>query len=98
MAISTKPTRWLRVNGLQIEHREGGKDDQGDHLLHRLELCRAVDGGTITIGRNSQTILNEGNAPAHQNDNPQGPVGILQVAVPGERHEHVGQEKQGNRE
>src|SRR5262249_54510547 len=81
----------------EIEHREGGEHGEGDHLLHGLELGRRIDGVAPAVGRNGETILDEGDAPARHDHQPQRPVGELQMAVPGEGHEYVGADQQGDR-
>ena len=49
------------------------------------------------IRRHLETILDKGNAPAHQNRNSQGRVLVLQMPVPGDGHEDVGHRQQKDR-
>src|SRR5476649_19710 len=81
----------------EIEHGEGREHGERDHLLHGLELGRRVNGMAPTIGRHRQAILEEGNAPARQDHQPQRPVGELEMPVPGERHEDAGDQQQDDR-
>src|SRR5687768_11178419 len=56
---------------LEVQDREYAEDDQGDHLLNRLELRRRIFIMTDPVGRHLKTILYEGNPPAHKDSHPQ---------------------------
>ena len=49
------------------------------------------------IRRHLETILNEGNASADENDRPQWRGLVLEVPVPGKGHEDVGHRQQQDR-
>src|SRR5476649_396796 len=78
----------------EIEDREEGEHDQRDHLLHGLEFGSAVDGVPPAVGGHGQAIFEEGDAPARQDHQPQRTVGELEVPVPGEGHEDIGEQQQ----
>ena len=42
------------------------------------------------VGRHLDTILDEGDRPARQSDNPQGRGLVLEMPIPGDGHENVG--------
>src|SRR6476660_7153972 len=48
------------------------------------------------VGRDLKAILEKSKAPAYQRDLPQRHVLVFQVAVPGKRHEDVGENQQDN--
>ena len=76
---------------VEIEGGEDGEDHQGDDFLDHLELNWAEAVRANPVGRHLQAILEEGNAPADENDLPQGLVAKSEVAVPGKGHEDVGE-------
>ena len=49
-----------------------------------------------TIRRHLETIFDEGNPPTRQNHNPQRRVFVLEMPIPGDRHEDVGYGQQGD--
>src|SRR5690606_3467852 len=78
----------------QVPGGEPGEHQQGDHLLHALELRRTVDRGPQPVGGDLQGVLEEGDAPAGQDHQAQRRRAVLQVPVPGEGHEDVGAQQQ----
>ena len=97
----------IPVDGLALE--DGGHDEgeynEGDAFLDDLELHQregtSIDLRTDTVGGNHEGILEEGNAPRHEDDQDEGPVLDLrmnllqlQIAVPGKRHERIADSKQ----
>jgi hypothetical protein len=81
---------------VHVEHREGHEDRQRDDLLRDLQLRQRVAAGVPdAVGRHLQQVLEQRDAPAQQRGHEPGLVGqVLQVAVPGEGHEHVAQHEQ----
>ena len=49
------------------------------------------------IRRHLETMLNEGNPPTRQNDNPQRRVLVFEMSIPGGDHEDIGHGQQENR-
>ena len=49
---------------LQIDNREDAEHNQCDHFLYRLQLCRRKLIVPDPIGRNLETILDEGSPPS----------------------------------
>ena len=49
------------------------------------------------VGRHLETIFDEGNPPACQNDNPQRRVLVFEVPIPGDGHEDIRYGEQENR-
>lgn len=88
--------------GLHEEEREEREDRERDDFLDDLELPDgerpAELGRTDAVGRNLETILEQGDAPAQQNDGrqpePFEPRLERDVPVPGQRHESVGDDEQ----
>ena len=89
------------LDGLALE--EEGDDDredgQGDRFLDDLELHQ-VEGAAVSVeadavGGDGEAVFEEGDAPRKEDDEDEGPAGgnlhllQLEMAVPGERHEHV---------
>src|SRR5258706_15575307 len=64
---------------LEIDDRESGEHDQGDDLLHGLELGGAVDRAAVAVGRHGQAILEEGDAPARHDDEPERTIRELEM-------------------
>ncbi len=73
----------------QEECREGDEHTKRDDFLHGLELGRRVGGAADAVGRHSQAIFNEGDAPGDDDRDQQRRRFELQVPVPREGHEHV---------
>ena len=91
---------------LEEQGGEDGEDDERHHFLNDLELHQregaAIAGEADAVGRNLARILEERDAPREEDDGKQGPMGgnlhllQLQVPVPGEGHEDVGDDEQKN--
>src|SRR5450631_844212 len=85
-----------------VEHREGHEHGEGDDLLHDLQLRKrdaALEADAVC--RDLQQVLEKGDAPARRRGHvPSGRLQVLQMPVPGERHEHVGcdEERDGRRD
>ena len=76
---------------------KGGKDAedrQRDDLLNHFELDHAEAAVAKAVGWNLEAILKEGDAPADEDDLPEGVLTEFQVAVPGNGHEDVGEDEQ----
>ena len=83
---------------------EDRKDDERDDLLDDLQLHErerpAVAREADAVGRNLARILEQRDAPRQEDDGKQRPMGSdfhllqLQVPVPGEGHEDVGDDEQ----
>ena len=54
-----------------------------------FQLRRRIDGMTEPVRWNGKAIFDKRNAPACDDDEPKRPVGKLQMAVPGKRHEDI---------
>ena len=68
---------------------EDSEDAQGDDLLDDFKLGGREGGGTDAVGGDLQAVLEEGDAPADEDDFPECDVFMLEVSVPGHRHEDV---------
>jgi hypothetical protein len=65
---------------------KGGKDAedrQRDDLLNHFELDHAEAAVAKAVGWNLEAVLKEGDAPADEDDLPEGVLTEFQVAVPG---------------
>src|SRR5688500_13745259 len=83
---------------LKIRQREDGEDHQGDDLLEDLELRRGVPFVVPdAVGGDLKHVLGEGDQPAHKDDQPEGGLLVIEVPVPRERHEHVGDRQEDDR-
>ena len=84
---------------LEEHQHEDGEDGQGEELLDHLQLPEvertAILDETDAVGRHHETVLDQGDAPAEQDNHRQRelaePSGALQlqVTVPRERHEDI---------
>ena len=94
------------TEGLRLEDRDhnDGKHDERDGLLNDFQLDEvewaSIDGRSYAVGGNHKRILEQGNAPRHQDYQKQWPVfrrgdnlDQFQLSVPGEGHENVGNDK-----
>lgn len=90
-----KPCQIVPFQGLfQIPHREDAEDNQRNHFLDRLQLrCRELIVPN-PIRRHLETMLHKANPPTGKNHDPQGRVFLLEMSVPGDRHEDVGHRQQ----
>lgn len=78
------------------EHRKQGEDAQRDDLLEDAQLRGAELPVGDAVGGHLEEVLEEGDAPAQEDDEQQrkAPFGQeLEMAVPGEGHEDVGDGK-----
>ena len=81
---------------------EDREDGQRNHLLDHLQLEEREGASVVdeadAVGRHLAAVFEEGDAPAHQNDNEErqriagSHLVEFQVAVPGDGHEGVGTE------
>jgi hypothetical protein len=81
----------------QIKHREKAEDDQSNDFLHDLELSGAELLRPDAIGRDLEAILEKRDTPASKDRHPERDVFVLQMAIPGKRHEDVGNGQKDNR-
>src|SRR5579864_6970038 len=78
----------------EVHPREDHEDAQCDHLLNDFQLeCREFAIADPVCG-NLKAILEEGNQPAHDNCEEERGLAILQMTIPGDSHEYVGENKQ----
>ena len=73
------------------------EDQQSDNLLNGLELRSGKFVRADAVGGHLETILKESDAPAGEDDLPKPLAAILEVAVPREGHEDVGDRQQQDR-
>ena len=83
---------------LEVKHREAGEHQEGDDLLHGLELRRRIDRVAPAVGRHRQAIFDQRDAPGRENHADERHLLEAQMAVPGERHEDVGAEQHQDRQ
>ena len=69
------------------------KTDQRDDLLDHLELDGREARRADAVGGHLEAVFEEGDAPADEDDLPQGVLAVFQVAVPGKGHEDVGEDE-----
>lgn len=91
---------------LEKDQGKNNKHNKRNDFLNHFQLNKrkwpAIFRITNPVGGNLQRILEQGNSPANKNDGYKAEVLApahflkLQVAVPGERHEGVGQNEQNN--
>ena len=72
-----------------IDLSEEDEDGQRDNLLERLQLIRGESAISKAIRRHLQAVFEEGQTPADQYHQPEGPIHEAKVAVPRERHEDI---------
>ena len=78
----------------KVGNREDAEDNQRNHFLYRLQLCRRKLIVPNPIRRQLEVILDEGDSPTDKNHDPQGRVFLLEMPVPSEGHEDVGHDEQ----
>jgi hypothetical protein len=78
----------------EVEDAKDAEDGEGDHFLHDFELVRGEGADADAVGRHLEAVFKEGDAPADEDDLPEGDLAELQVTVPGEGHEDVGADEQ----
>src|SRR3954468_9572273 len=75
---------------VHVENGEGDKHHQRDHLLHDLELRQRQGSEADAVRRHLKEVLEQSDAPAGERGDPPGlRRQVLQMRIPGERHEHV---------
>ena len=79
----------------EVVDGEDSEDAEGDDLLDDFELRGREGAGTNAVGWDLQAVLEEGDAPADEDDLPECDIFVLEVSVPSHRHEDVraGQKK-----
>src|SRR5690606_32253699 len=80
----------------EIPDRKRDEDRKGDDLLDRLQLGGAEIAVADPVGRHLEAIFQQGDGPARQDDHEHWRRLELQMAVPGEGHEDVGQQQQAD--
>ena len=80
----------------EIEIGKGDKYDQGDGLLDHLQLIAGELAVANAVRGNLEAIFAERDQPTHHDRFYQGCGPMFQVSVPGEGHEGVGDEQQGD--
>ena len=80
---------------LHVEHRERHEHRERDHFLQHLQLREIQRRVADAVCRHLEQVLEERDAPAHEHrDDPRFGAEILEVGVPGERHEDVRADEQ----
>ena len=78
-----------------VEEGERDEDHKGDHFLHDLELAELELRVADAVGGHLQQVFEQGDAPARERGDEPGPAAqVLQVRVPCEGHEDVGEDEQ----
>ena len=93
----------IPLDGLSLEDENNDEGEYGerDDLLDYLEL-KEVERTPIllkpdAVGGDGKTVFKEGDAPREKNDGYQRPaggdlhLGKLEVAIPGQGHQHIGE-------
>ena len=80
----------------EVKRREDAKDGQRNDLLDHLQLVGRKGLRPDPVGRHLEAVLEEGDAPTHQDHLPQGHLAKLQVPIPREGHKDVRADKQQN--
>src|SRR5207302_7508914 len=78
----------------QIQHREDRKHAERNHFLDSLQLCCRELIGANAVRRHLKTILRKSDKPADNDYFEKRGVSVLQMAVPSESHENIGEGKQ----
>jgi len=74
----------------QVEHGERGEDGESNYFLDGLELGGRKLVRADAVGRDLEAVFEEGDQPADQDHFVEWDFAELQVSVPGEGHENVG--------
>lgn len=80
----------------EIGHRKNSEYGERDDLLNCLQLSRVELIGADAICGNLKTIFEKRDAPAGEDHFPERFAAVLEVAVPCEGHENVGNGQQNN--
>ena len=73
----------------EVVDGEDSEDAEGDDFLDDFKLGGREGAGTNAVGWDLQAVLEEGDAPADEDDFPECDLFVLEVSVPGNRHEDV---------
>src|ERR1700682_738390 len=73
----------------QIQHGKDREDGQGDYFLNGFELRSVEFVRADAVGGHLETIFEEGDAPAGEDNFPERLIAIFQMAIPGEGHENI---------
>lgn len=73
----------------EVVDGEDSEDAEGDDLLDDFELGGRESASADAVGGDLQTVLEEGYAPADQDDFPKCDFFVFEVSVPGHGHEDV---------
>ncbi len=95
----TKPgPEIIQLEGLlHVKERETREYGHGDDFLQHFQLPQVVIPDADPVGGNLEHIFKEGYSPTSEDDKRQRLAAhVLQMAVPCERHENVGEEKQND--
>ena len=77
----------------KIGHGKYGKHGESDDFLDGFELSGAEFERADAIGWDLKAVFKKGNAPTGQNNFPESLAAVLEMAVPSEGHEDVGDSK-----
>jgi len=81
-----------------VPEREGHEDRECDYFLNDLQLRQRHHRVADAIGRHLEQILEQRDTPARERcDEPGLAAEILEMGIPGESHEYVGQAQQPDR-
>ena len=97
----------IPTEGFGLEHRDhdNGKHGQRDSFLYDFQLDK-IEGASVlhganAVGGNHEGILEQGDAPWHQDDEKERPIfwtgddfEQFELAIPGKGHEYVGNNEQ----
>jgi len=85
---------------VQLEVKDGERAEyrERDDLLDDLQLRGGVDGVAPAVGGHLQQVFKEGDAPARHDDEQEWLLFVSQMPVPRERHKHVREGQQDNRQ
>jgi hypothetical protein len=81
----------------QIGNGKNREDHESDDLLNGLELRGGKFIRADPVGGHLETVFEESDAPTGENDIPERFAAILEVALPREGHEDVGDGEQQDR-
>src|SRR5687768_17613488 len=82
----------------EIKNSEAAEDGEGDDFLDDFEFDGGEVGVAPAVGRDHEQVLEEGDAPACEDHEPEWRGLELEVSVPGERHEDVRRAEEEDRE
>jgi hypothetical protein len=77
-----------------VKDRKRHEHGKGNHLLEDLQLSEAEDSITCPVGRHLQHIFEKRKPPTGQHRKiPRRGAQVLQMGIPGEGHEDIGQQQ-----